>query len=90
MSASVAGQFPDNRMRRSRRTPALRRLVAETTLSSADFDFLEQESVKFLARHPLEALAARCHSGEGVRSLVSIPEMDWTTSTVPLAIRRDW
>ncbi len=37
MSASAPGQFPDNRMRRSRRTPALRRLVAETTLSSADF-----------------------------------------------------
>ncbi len=36
MSASVPGQFPDNRMRRSRRTPALRRLVAETSLSSAD------------------------------------------------------
>ncbi len=37
MSVSTPGQFPDNRMRRSRRTPALRRLVAETTLSSADF-----------------------------------------------------
>ncbi len=37
MSASAPGQFPENRMRRSRRTPALRRLVAETTLSSADF-----------------------------------------------------
>jgi porphobilinogen synthase len=37
MSLSTPGQFPDLRMRRSRRTPALRRLVAETTLSSADF-----------------------------------------------------
>ena len=37
MSASAPGQFPEIRMRRSRRTPALRRLVAETTLSSADF-----------------------------------------------------
>ena len=37
MSASAPGQFPENRMRRNRRTPALRRLVAETTLSSADF-----------------------------------------------------
>ena len=37
MSVSAHGQFPDNRMRRSRRTAALRRLVAETTLSSADF-----------------------------------------------------
>ncbi len=37
MSASAPGQFPDNRMRRGRRTAALRRLVAETTLSSADF-----------------------------------------------------
>jgi len=37
MSASPPGQFPELRLRRSRRTPALRRLVAETTLSSADF-----------------------------------------------------
>ncbi|NNC58294.1 MAG: porphobilinogen synthase [Woeseiaceae bacterium] len=37
MSASPPGQFPETRMRRSRRTPALRRLVAESTLSSADF-----------------------------------------------------
>jgi len=37
MSASPPGQFPDNRMRRGRRTPALRNLVAETSLSSADF-----------------------------------------------------
>ena len=37
MSASTPGQFPALRMRRGRRTPALRRLVAETTLSSADF-----------------------------------------------------
>ena len=37
MSPSTPGQFPQLRMRRSRRTPALRRLVAETSLSSADF-----------------------------------------------------
>ncbi|MDH3614957.1 MAG: porphobilinogen synthase [Gammaproteobacteria bacterium] len=37
MSASPPGQFPETRLRRSRRTPALRRLVAETRLSSADF-----------------------------------------------------
>ena len=37
MSASTPGQFPALRLRRSRRTPALRRLVQETTLSSADF-----------------------------------------------------
>jgi len=37
MSASSPGQFPETRMRRSRRTPALRCLVAETRLSSADF-----------------------------------------------------
>ncbi|NND46178.1 MAG: porphobilinogen synthase [Woeseiaceae bacterium] len=37
MSTSASGQFPETRMRRSRRTPALRRLVAETTLSSGDF-----------------------------------------------------
>ena len=37
MSAPSPGQFPWIRMRRNRRTPALRRLVQETTLSSADF-----------------------------------------------------
>jgi porphobilinogen synthase len=37
MSASTPGQFPALRLRRGRRTPALRRLVQETTLSSADF-----------------------------------------------------
>ena len=37
MSPIVPGEFPLLRLRRSRRTPALRRLVAETALSSADF-----------------------------------------------------
>ena len=37
MSANRPGQFPEVRLRRSRRTAALRRLVAETELSSADF-----------------------------------------------------
>jgi porphobilinogen synthase len=37
MSASPTGQFPEARLRRSRRTAALRRLVAETRLSSDDF-----------------------------------------------------
>ncbi len=37
MSSSSPGQFPWIRLRRSRRTKALRRLVAETTLSGADF-----------------------------------------------------
>ena len=37
MSASSPGQFPWIRLRRNRRTPALRALVQETTLSSADF-----------------------------------------------------
>ncbi|MDA0706843.1 MAG: porphobilinogen synthase [Proteobacteria bacterium] len=36
MSNSPTNQFPGVRPRRSRRTPALRRLVAETTLSAAD------------------------------------------------------
>ena len=36
MSAKTPGQFPSARLRRSRRTPALRRLVAETELSPAD------------------------------------------------------
>jgi len=37
MSASSPGQFPWIRMRRNRRTPALRKMVQESTLSSADF-----------------------------------------------------
>ncbi|MDZ7645211.1 MAG: porphobilinogen synthase [Woeseiaceae bacterium] len=36
MSSYQRGRFPATRMRRSRRTPALRRLVAESTLSPAD------------------------------------------------------
>jgi porphobilinogen synthase len=36
MSAIGPGQFPEIRLRRGRRTPNLRRLVAETGLSSAD------------------------------------------------------
>ena len=36
MSQLSDGQFPQNRLRRSRRTPALRRLVAETALSPDD------------------------------------------------------
>ncbi|MDH3746863.1 MAG: porphobilinogen synthase [Gammaproteobacteria bacterium] len=37
MSATGPGQFPEVRLRRGRRTKNLRRLVAETDLSSADF-----------------------------------------------------
>ena len=37
MSDKSPGQFPEIRLRRGRRTAALRRLVAETELSSADF-----------------------------------------------------
>lgn len=37
MSAPSPGQFPEIRLRRGRRTANLRRLVAETTLSAADF-----------------------------------------------------
>jgi porphobilinogen synthase len=37
MSTNVPVEFPLLRLRRSRRTPALRQLVAETALSSADF-----------------------------------------------------
>ncbi len=37
MSKNRSGQFPATRLRRGRRTDALRRLVAETTLSAADF-----------------------------------------------------
>jgi len=37
MSISDPGQFPFVRLRRNRRTASLRNLVAETTLSSADF-----------------------------------------------------
>lgn len=36
MSTSSPGQFPQTRLRRSRRTPALRRLVAETGLGPGD------------------------------------------------------
>ena len=37
MSSSGTGQFPQIRLRRSRRTAALRELVAETSLGPGDF-----------------------------------------------------
>ena len=66
------------------------------TPTDADFEFLEQESVRFVRSHPLQDVAALYHSGKGRRSLVPpraavAPEMDWTTVTMPLGIRReDW
>lgn len=48
MSGFTAGGFPATRMRRTRRTAALRRLVAETALGPADLVwpvFVDRKSV---------------------------------------------
>ena len=67
MSATSPGQFPQIRLRRSRRTAALRSLVAETSLSSADLIYpvflLEDEqreepvpSMPGIRRHSVDGL----------------------------------
>ena len=59
----------------------------------ADFEFLEQESVRFEITHRLQELAFLYHSGKGKRSMIPAaidesPESDWATSTVAVGIRR--
>ena len=89
MSASTPGQFPSTRMRRNRRTPALRRLVEETTLSSADFIYpvfvLEGEkreedvpSMPGISRKSIDLLLAelRDASSLGIPAVALFPVID--------------
>ncbi len=77
MSASAPGQFPELRLRRNRRTPALRRLVAETTLSSADLiypvfvlegDGREEDvpSMPGISRKSIDLLLAELREADGL------------------------
>ena len=77
MSVPSPGQFPWIRMRRNRRTKALRNLVQETTLSSADFIYpvfvLEGEGVRKMSRRcpAFHARASTCCSRSWRKSVIS-------------------
>src|SRR6185436_8088351 len=64
------------------------------TPASADFEFLEQGATRYtVGLHPLEQLASLYATGEGERSFCpkpaeTAPEMDWTTVTLPVGVRR--
>ena len=89
MSVSSPGQFPWIRMRRSRRTKALRSLVQETTLSSADFIYpvfvLEGEerteevpSMPGIFRKSIDLLLQELHeaSALGIPAVALFPVVD--------------
>jgi porphobilinogen synthase len=89
MSASSPGQFPWIRMRRNRRTPALRALVQETTLSSADFIYpvfvldskgREEEvpSMPGVSRKSIDLLLKELHEARdlGIPSVALFPVID--------------
>ncbi len=63
------------------------------TLAKADFEFLEQENVRYVPRHPLERLGWLYYSSLGKRA-VTLPadeeaeDQDWTVVTSELGIRR--
>ncbi len=89
MSASAPGQFPELRMRRNRRTPALRRLVAETTLSSADLiypvfvlegDGREEDvpSMPGISRKSIDLLLAELREADdlGIPAVALFPVID--------------
>jgi porphobilinogen synthase len=89
MSASSPGQFPWIRLRRNRRTPALRALVQETTLSSADFIYpvfvLEGEgreeevpSMPGISRKSIDLLFKELHEARdlGIPSVALFPVID--------------
>ncbi len=89
MSQSSFGQFPSIRLRRSRRTAALRRLVAETQLSSSDLIYpvfvLEgkdrQESVASLPgvnRYSVDNLLKHLHTAVdlGIPAIALFPVID--------------
>jgi porphobilinogen synthase len=89
MSASSPGQFPWIRLRRNRRTPALRALVQETTLSSADFIYpvfvLEGEgreeevpSMPGVSRKSIDLLFKELHEARdlGIPSVALFPVID--------------
>jgi porphobilinogen synthase len=89
MSVSTRGQFPKTRLRRSRRTDALRRLVAENTLSSADFIYpvfvLDGEgrteavpSMPGISRHSIDGVLAELTEARdlGIPAVALFPVID--------------
>lgn len=89
MSATSPGQFPWIRMRRNRRTPALRTLVQETSLSSADFIYpvfvLEGEgreedvpSMPGISRKSIDLLLEELREAQqlGIPSVALFPVID--------------
>ena len=89
MNLSKLGQFPAIRLRRSRRTAALRRMVAETQLSASDLIYpvfvLEgkerQEPVESLpgvSRYSIDKLLARLEQARdlGIPAVALFPVMD--------------
>ena len=89
MSANNPGQFPQIRMRRSRRTPALRRLVAETGLAPGDLIYpvfvLEGEdraepvpSMPGIERHSVDRLLKELEEAVrlGIQAVALFPVID--------------
>ena len=89
MSANNPGQFPQIRMRRSRRTPALRRLVAETGLAPGDLIYpvfvLEGEdraepvpSMPGIERHSVDRLLRELEEAVrlGIQAVALFPVID--------------
>ncbi len=89
MSASTPGQFPQTRLRRNRRTAALRRLVAETGLTPDDLIYPmfvlegkgkqeEVPSMPGVSRKSLEGIVddARTASGLGIPAIALFPVID--------------
>lgn len=94
MSAATPGQFPQTRLRRSRRTAALRRLVAEHGLSPADLIYpmfvLEGkdrreavESMPGIFRKSLDGILedAREASSLGIPAIALFPVVDASRKT---------
>jgi len=95
MSVSNPGQFPRIRLRRSRRTPALRRLVAATGLSSDDliYPVFVQEgknktesipSMPGVDRHSIDKLLTRLGTARdlGIPAVALFPVIDKALKTV--------
>ena len=94
MSVSNPGQFPKIRLRRSRRTPALRRLVAATGLSSDDliYPVFVQEgknktesipSMPGVDRHSIDKLLTRLNTARdlGIPAVALFPVIDKAAKT---------
>jgi porphobilinogen synthase len=95
MSKKMAAEFPSTRLRRTRRSPALRRLVAETALNPGDFIYpmfvLEGEgkheavaSMPGVARQSLDGIleTARNAAALGIPAIALFPVIDSIRKTL--------